>query len=164
MRKILLFFVPVIIASACSSEAFPPGIVKPPIMKKIIWEMTVAESVYQSDTSKQTRLHLKDSITLAYHKILNDNKISVDDYKKSLAYYESKPVLMQTLIDSSYTYGTKIKDSFHYTPSAHIPVSTKSSLDSSKHLKKAFPPALQKHLLKPLPKENKPRTKPREVS
>jgi len=101
--------------------------------------MSVADGVYQSDTTKQTRTHLKDSITIAYSRILKDNKVDMATYQASLKYYESQPKLMKDLLDSTLAYGTKIKDSFavHYHPALPHPAQP-----------------MNKNLPKPLPSHN----------
>ncbi|HEY0299472.1 MAG TPA: DUF4296 domain-containing protein, partial [Arachidicoccus sp.] len=73
-----------VVLGACSSDAVPVNIIAPDTMKKLLWQMSVAEQVIASDTGRAVHLHMKDSVTYAYAKILKDNKISFGQYKKSM--------------------------------------------------------------------------------
>ncbi|MDE1190750.1 MAG: DUF4296 domain-containing protein [Arachidicoccus sp.] len=107
---------------SCSHDRVPKGILQLDKMRKVLWEMAIADQIIASDTSALVRQHLKDSTTFLYQRILKDNKINEADYKKSLIYYQSKPELMRLLIDTTYNLGKGLTDTFqkHYKPKHQV--------------------------------------------
>jgi hypothetical protein len=150
MNKLLLIFFIIILQISCSNRV-PHDVIPQGQMMKIMWQMSVTDGVYQSDTSRLTRTHLKDSLTAAYAHILKDNKASLTTYQTSLKYYESQPELMKELVDTTLKYGTKIKDSFakHYTPVYH-PVNPPVNHPPLFHPAPQLHPTINKNFQKPL--------------
>ncbi|MGF7233199.1 DUF4296 domain-containing protein [Arachidicoccus sp.] len=149
IKPFLFLTIAVLLFSACNDK-LPDGILAPPVMKNIMWEMMVAEQVNRLDTSRTYKLHIKDSSTLSYNEILAIHKTSYQAYIKSLKYYEAHPDEFKEIFDSLSTYGKRLNDSLEplakvslkkkLLPKDSLPASGKSDSNKlkAKQLEKPF--------------------------
>jgi hypothetical protein len=108
MRK-LTFFICIILLSSCAEkEELPPGVLPLDKMKLVIWDMSLADNMasekYVVDRDSQRMM-----ATGLYQKVFNLHKVDKATFYKSYAYYEARPLMLQTLFDSVSAYGTRQK-------------------------------------------------------
>lgn len=83
---------------------------RPEEIKPVLFDVMVATQVMQLDTAKQTKAHLRDSITLAIRRVLETHQVDDSLYFRSMAYYEAHPDELKILLDSTRAYGSRLQD------------------------------------------------------
>lgn len=99
MRKsIFLLF---ILAGSCvQDKKIPEGIIPQNNMRKIMWDMMRADAYVSEFIMKDsTRNKLQESAIL-YEQIFKIHAVAPEDFKKSIAFYESRPDLFKIVADS----------------------------------------------------------------
>ena len=85
---------------ACNRDEIPADVLKPDRMEKVITDVLMAESFAESylliDTSKK-----RDQwFTGELNKVLAINKITQDQFRRSMDYYKTRPDLFKTMVDT----------------------------------------------------------------
>ncbi len=109
MKKIvsLLFFI-VFFLSCSHKDEIPPDIFSINTMKKVVWDLEVAEQ-----TASEKFIMQKDSLqmeaTSLYQQVFAKYKTNKATFYKSMSYYEAHPDVLKVLFDSVNNYGTRQK-------------------------------------------------------
>ena len=99
MRKgLIIVFYLFLIIGCKSRNSTPPGIIPNDKMQKLIWDMVRADEYFSTfgflnDTLKTQRLRM-------YRQIFEIHKTTKEEFKKSLAFYQTHPALLKTMMDS----------------------------------------------------------------
>jgi Domain of unknown function (DUF4296) len=102
MKPVALIFSFLFILGGCKKKnAVPNGILPPPVMQAVLWDMMradqfLADYVLNKDTSKNKK---NESIKM-YEQIFGFHKINKEQFKRSYSYYRSKPLLLKEIMDS----------------------------------------------------------------
>ena len=99
MRKgLIIIFYLFLIIGCKSRNSTPRAIIPNDKMQKLIWDMVRADEYFSTfgflnDTLKTQRLRM-------YGQIFEIHKTTKEDFKKSLAFYQTHPALLKTMMDS----------------------------------------------------------------
>jgi hypothetical protein len=69
-------------------------------MREVMWDMIRADQYVTDFLIRDSSKKKKDESVKLYDEIFRLHKITADEFKKSLAYYSSRPDLMRPIIDS----------------------------------------------------------------
>ena len=101
MNKRLAFLLPFLFLYACSTkQSVPKDILPPAKMQSILWDTFRADEMalyYQFKDSSYARLTKREEL---YQKIFQVHHITKDQFKRSLQFYQSRPDLLKTILDS----------------------------------------------------------------
>jgi hypothetical protein len=102
MRPALLILTAGLLLFSCrGKDALPNGVLRPPEMKLVMWDMMRADQflsdyVFSRDSSLN---HYMESAKW-YGDILAIHHVSQEEFRKSFNYYNTHPALMKDLMDS----------------------------------------------------------------
>jgi hypothetical protein len=89
-----------LVAGCNTKPPIPKNVLPPEKMQSVLWDLLRADELANyyipSDSSFKT-LDKHDSL---YQDIFSIHKISKEDFKRSMKYYQSRPDLLQTIMDS----------------------------------------------------------------
>lgn len=85
---------------SCNSDKIPSSILSPEELEPVIWDLMAAGEMRISDTTKMTRLHIKDSTTASFQYVLQIHHLDKRTFFESYRYYEHHPEKQEVLIDS----------------------------------------------------------------
>ncbi len=111
LRIVLL----VLTLASCSSS-LPEGILPPEKMTKIVGEMIQVDEYINNFLQRDTAVKKKRSIY--YEQVFRLNKVSRQDFYKTITYYEQHPDIQKTMFDSLY----KITDERPIEPPHPMPL------------------------------------------
>jgi hypothetical protein len=90
----------IILFSCARNEKLDHNILPIKKMREVMWDMIRADQYVSDFLLKDSTKKKKDESVKLYDEIFRLHKITADEFKKSLAYYSSRPDLMQPIIDS----------------------------------------------------------------
>ncbi len=109
MLRIIAFTFAVFLFSCGKKQAVPPGILKPAVMQKVMWDVLRADAFtfdfIKRDSSKRPEA---ENVKLQ-QQIFAIHKISKEEFYKSYNFYKVHPDLMQPILDSMITKATRDK-------------------------------------------------------
>jgi hypothetical protein len=97
IRYFLVIFC--VIAAGCGGDSVPTGVMKPDKMRTVLWDVLRADEIAvrkRVDSANTTA----DNYIGAYRQVLTNNKVSKEDFKKSLQYYQTHPADLKPILDS----------------------------------------------------------------
>lgn len=99
MRYILTFLV--VITFGCKDqEDIPADILPPKKMELVLWDVLRADEITNLKVIKDSNINKVDTSLALYDRAFQVHKISVEQFKTSLDYYQAHPALLQSIIDS----------------------------------------------------------------
>jgi len=98
MKKLIISFLAFTIISCQSSV--PKNILPPAKMQSVMWDMMQADAMAEYYASKDSALSELARHVNYYQDVLTLHKISKEDFKKSLSYYQSHPSQLKVIFDS----------------------------------------------------------------
>lgn len=98
--KVLLSISLLFIISSCARKDNQEKILPEKKMREVMWDMIRADQYVTDFLLKDSTKKKKDESVKLYDEIFHLHKITADEFKKSLAYYSSRPDLMRPIIDS----------------------------------------------------------------
>ena len=109
MLRIIAFTCTVFLFSCSNKQAVPPGILKPAVMQKVMWDVLRADAFtfdfIKRDSSKRPEA---ENVKLQ-QQIFAIHKVSKEEFYKSYNFYKRHPDLMQPLLDSMINKATRDK-------------------------------------------------------
>jgi Domain of unknown function (DUF4296) len=99
---IILFFL-----FSCQSSV-PKNIIAPKKMQAVLWDMMQADEIAEYPLNDSSFLNLSKHVDY-YQKVLAIHKISREDFKRSLTYYENHPGTFKNILDSLQSYGERLQ-------------------------------------------------------
>ena len=103
--KILVFAVFIL---SCKSSV-PKDVLAPEKMQAVLWDVMQADETAEYYSAKDSSFHSAAKHAAYYDTVFSIHKITKEDFTKSLAYYESHPVVFKTVLDSLKSFGEKIQ-------------------------------------------------------
>lgn len=106
---IILFF-------SCSQKTKVPDAILPPDkMEKLLMDMLRADEIFNRRQVDSTLGLPLDRMTL-YNSVLASHKTDEKTFKKSFTYYENRPDLLKTVLDSMYSQSHRNRDTIKQLP------------------------------------------------
>jgi hypothetical protein len=98
----------VVLIFSCKSSV-PKDVLPPKKMQAVLWDVMQADEMMEYYSVKDSTFHSLPKHAEYYQKVFSTHKITKEDFTKSLAYYESHPVVFKTVLDSLKNFGEKIQ-------------------------------------------------------
>ncbi|HET6721476.1 MAG TPA: DUF4296 domain-containing protein [Chitinophagaceae bacterium] len=99
--RILLFFILTIFFPACvRNNKIPKGIIAQNEMRKLMWDLMRADAYISDFVMKDSSRNQKAESALLYEQVFTIHSTTADIFKRSLAYYQSRPDLLKVITDS----------------------------------------------------------------
>jgi Domain of unknown function (DUF4296) len=100
MRKLFSPLLFIFIISCVQDKKIPEGIILQNNMRKIMWDMMRADAYVSEFILKDsTKSKLKES-SILYEQIFKLHNVTLNDFRKSISFYETRPDLLKTITDS----------------------------------------------------------------
>ena len=100
----------IVFVSCSNKDSVPDGILPPDKMESVLWDVIRADVMVTYTSVRDTTLNKLEKNTELYQQIFQIHHISKDQFKRSLHYYRSHPLIMQTVFDSLYSQASKRGD------------------------------------------------------
>ena len=100
MRKIVSCLIPMFILVCCKEQKVPDNVLPPQKMQSVMWDMLQADEYANFQLPKDSTLSILDRHTNYYQKVFQIQKITKEQFKKSLKYYQTRPDLLKVMFDS----------------------------------------------------------------
>ena len=97
IRYFLVIFC--MIAAGCGGDSLPAGVMKPDKMRTVLWDVLRADEVAIRKPVDSVNT-IADNYIGAYRQVFASHKISKEDFKKSLQYYQMHPADLRPILDS----------------------------------------------------------------
>ena len=99
--RIFLFFILKIFFSACvRNNKIPKGIIAQNEMRKLMWDLMRADAYIADFVMKDSSRDQKAESAKLYEQVFTIHSTSEDVFKRSLAFYQSRPDLLKVITDS----------------------------------------------------------------
>ena len=108
MRKRMFSFVFILFLSCKSSV--PKDVLPPKKMQAVLWDVMRADMMVNTLSARDTSLDKFAKNTELYQQIFRIHGITKEQFKRSINYYRTHPVLMQTTFDSLYAQASRTVD------------------------------------------------------
>ena len=105
MRGLFVFSFCVFIVSC--RPTVPKNILPPAKMKLVLWDVMQVDELAEYNPDSSLR-NLSKHVDY-YQKVFAIHKISKEDFKRSLVYYENHPASFKTILDSLQSYGERLQ-------------------------------------------------------
>jgi Domain of unknown function (DUF4296) len=145
----LKIFLLLVVLSGCSKkESRPKDVLQPEKMEDVLWDMSLADEFVVNYIMKDSVLNKKNESTKRYQQIFTIHKTNLNDFKKSLRFYEDHPLLFKPILDSlNARQQTSIAEQYKpKTPATMIPATIDSSKINRNKPDTAKPPFLKRVL------------------
>src|SRR5437879_1949166 len=123
MIKGTALFLLIVLYSCSGKTPFPRGVMKPPQMQEVLWDMLSADALASELVKKDTSLKLKAKNIELYKQVFRAHNITRSDFELSYSFYQKHPEIMRVLMDSMNA--QRDKKSIQYKP-------TPKPIDTSK--------------------------------
>jgi hypothetical protein len=100
MNRFLTCALTCLLLISCSGSKVPKDVLPPQKMQAVLWDAMLADEMADYYGLKDSSLNILSRHAELYQKIFAIHKISKDDFKKSLRFYESHPDLLKPIFDS----------------------------------------------------------------
>jgi hypothetical protein len=99
--RIFLFFILTIFFSACvRNDKIPKGIISQNEMRKLMWDLMRADAYIADFVMKDSTRNQKAESAKLYEQVFTIHATTEEVFKKSLAFYQSRPDLLKVITDS----------------------------------------------------------------
>ena len=99
--RIFLFFILTIFFSACvRNDKIPKGIIPENEMRKLMWDLMRADAYVSDFVMKDSTRNQKTESAILYEEVFTIHATTADVFKRSLAFYQSRPDLLKVITDS----------------------------------------------------------------
>ena len=105
MKKLIILFLVFTIGSCRFSD--PKKVLPPAKMQAVMWDMMQADAITEYYTSRDSALSDLAKHVNNYQNVLAIHKITKEDFKRSLSYYQSHPSKLKVIFDSLQTFTEK---------------------------------------------------------
>jgi hypothetical protein len=100
MKK-LIFILAVFWTASCSPDRkLPDGIIPQQQMRLIIWDLIRADEYINNFVAQSNKADLKTERLILYEQIFKLHHVNQQQFRKSLAFYQSRPDLFKVIADS----------------------------------------------------------------
>lgn len=99
--RIFLFLILTIFFSACvRNNKIPKGIIAQNEMRKLMWDLMRADAYIADFVMKDSTRNQKAESAKLYEQVFTIHSTTADVFKRSLAFYQSRPDLLKVITDS----------------------------------------------------------------
>lgn len=99
--RIFLFFLLAIFFSACvRNDKIPKGIIAQNEMRKLMWDLMRADAYIADFVMKDSTRNQKAESAILYEQVFTIHSTTPDIFKRSLAFYQTRPDLLKVITDS----------------------------------------------------------------
>lgn len=99
--RIFLFFLLAIFVSACTrNDKIPKGIIAQNEMRKLMWDLMRADAYISDFVMKDSTRNQKAESAILYEQVFTIHSTTEDAFKRSLAFYQTRPDLLKVITDS----------------------------------------------------------------
>ena len=95
--------------SCGTKQAVPPGILKPAVMQKVMWDVLRADAFTFDFIKRDSTKRPEAENVKLQQQIFAVHKVSKEDFYKSYNFYKVHPSLMQPILDSMINKATRDK-------------------------------------------------------
>lgn len=100
MNRILVIVLLFFLAGCINNNDISSKIIPLPRMKSVMWDFLLADGIVSYNINIDSSIAASNKRFVLYKSVLNKHKISKDQFERSLKYYQSRPDLVKTLLDS----------------------------------------------------------------
>ena len=100
MRCFLFIFLSIIMFGCVRNDRVPKNIISQNDMRKIMWDLMRADAYVSDFIMKDSTRDKKTESALLYEKIFAIHSTTQEAFKKSMAFYETRPDLLKVITDS----------------------------------------------------------------
>lgn len=100
MRIFLLIFPVALIIGCVRNNKIPKEVLPQNEMRKVMWDLMRADAYVADFIMKDSTRNQKEESIILYEKIFNIHSTTQETFKKSLAFYQSRPDLFKPIADS----------------------------------------------------------------
>lgn len=100
MNRFLFCSLTCLLLVSCSGSKVPEDVLPPQKMQAVLWDAMLADEMAGYYVQKDSSLSALSKHAELYQQVFSIHKISKDDFKKSLRYYEAHPDLLKPIFDS----------------------------------------------------------------
>jgi Domain of unknown function (DUF4296) len=120
--RIVACLLAIVILAGCTDKDKPPsGILPREKMGNVLWDMIQADQYSAIYLIKDTaRINLRTEDLRLYQQVFQLHGISRDEFRKSFQYYEDRPDLFRTLLDSMLSRGNRLRTESYNKPVMNI--------------------------------------------
>lgn len=101
MKRLIIFYIVANLAACTDRSSIPKNIIPPDTMQKILKDVIIAgvysDQYISRDSLKRDKRKANDELMESVFKL---HKITREEFKKSLSFYESRPDLNKMIFDS----------------------------------------------------------------
>ena len=99
--RTFLFFILTIFFSACTrNDKIPKGVIAQNEMRKLMWDLMRADAYIADFVMKDSTRNQKTESAILYEEVFTIHATTADVFKRSLAFYQSRPDLLKVITDS----------------------------------------------------------------
>lgn len=107
----------IIFLAGCTNQyKVPSGIMQKEKMEKVLWDMIMADRYATITLSRDSAKNIKEETFKMYDQVFTINKISRQEFVKSLKYYLERPDISLVMLDSLATKANRKRDEIYRTP------------------------------------------------
>ena len=100
MSRTLFFICFCFFLFACSQSEIPKNVLSQKKMEAVLWDALLADQVGDFYVEKDSSLNALEKHADLYQQLFQIHKISKEEFKRSLQFYESNPHLLKPIFDS----------------------------------------------------------------
>ncbi len=100
MRFFFFIFITIIVFGCVRSKEIPEGILSQNEMRKLMWDLMRADAFVTDFIEKDSTRDKKQESAILYEEIFSLHSTTQEAFKKSVAFYESRPDLFKPIADS----------------------------------------------------------------
>ena len=108
MRQFLLIMFG-LLAGCSTSNDFPEGVIQPPDMKFIVWDMMLGSELSLSQLSSDS-MKINQKTTAIFQQVFSIHHVTKEQFYQSFTYYQTHPNQNKILFDSLTDYASRIRD------------------------------------------------------
>ena len=107
--RTISFACTVFLFSCGNKQAVPPGILKPAVMQKVMWDVLRADAFAFDFIKRDSAKKAEAEDVKLQQQIFAIHKVSKEDFYRSYNFYKAHPDLMQPILDSMINKATRDK-------------------------------------------------------
>lgn len=101
MRNLVTVIFVLLLSISCSNRnKVPKGILQPPKMREVLWDMISAGEFLNAYVLMKDSVNRLAESSKKYGQVLQFHQITKEEFEKSYSYYQQHPELMKVILDS----------------------------------------------------------------
>src|SRR6476661_9322105 len=100
MNRGIFFLLVSFFVIACSQREIPKDVLSQKKMQAVLWDVLLADEAAEFYIQQDSAINALEKHADLYQQVFQIHKISKEDFKRSLQFYESHPNLLKPVFDS----------------------------------------------------------------